>query len=196
MMSDEDIRYCNELKSKCLDCEKEFLNLIGDNNINRVSFSNFINMLSSNVFRSNIKKFCNIKTILDTYNVDVLEFVYNNIYIYFCLKYNIEPTQNRFLMMVNIDRDTFNIWAKNPSDKRFGFVKMVKANSEQALADSMLNGNLMAYAQLKCWHGWTETPQQIQVVGTGTTATPEQIAEKYAGSQKPALIPQDIVSEQ
>ena len=38
-------------------------------------------------------------------------------------------------------------------------------------------------------YGWQEAKQQIEIVnGSGTQATPEQIAQKYADVAKPRLI--------
>ena len=59
------------------------------------------------------------------------------------------------------------------------FAEKVYNNSEQALSESMLQGNLMSYAMLKCWFSWSENPQvqQIQIIAPQQNAN--TIAQKY-----------------
>ena len=62
------------------------------------------------------------------------------------------------------------------------FAEKVFINSEQSLSESMLQGNLMAYAQLKCWYGWQETPQTQQITIAAPTQSALNIAQKYSSA--------------
>ena len=82
-----------------------------------------------------------------------------------------------------------------PSDAWVAFAKKLDENSENALSDSMLGGNLMAYAQLKCWYGWTETPQRIEVVGgqiPDQTAADIAARHRIAGQAERPQLPDDL----
>lgn len=74
-----------------------------------------------------------------------------------------------------------------PRELWVGFAKRVKQGSEQSLSESMLSGNLMAYATLKCWYGWKEEPQQLQVISETPHKTREEIALEFAEAQRPEL---------
>ena len=72
------------------------------------------------------------------------------------------------------------------------FAKKINENSEMALSESMLQGNVMAYAQLKCWYGWSEAPQKIEITGPQAPALSQdeihQIAEQAANTSTAELL--------
>ena len=110
-----------------------------------------------------------------------------------------EFTQNSFYFFSGISIQTLNEWKNNrqipdnnsglPTSLWCDYSKRILNNSELALHNSMLDGNIMAYATLKCWYGWTETPQQINVISQGPQEKASAIAQKYAFSALAA--PQD-----
>lgn len=106
-----------------------------------------------------------------------------------CCKYHMEFTQNSFYFFSGITVATLQNWKDNikipehdnslANSLWISYAQKIFNNSELALHNSMLDGNLMAYATLKCWYGWQETPQTQQI----TIAAPQQnanaIAQKY-----------------
>ena len=105
--------------------------------------------------------------------------------------YKKEFTLNSFSFLTGIDELTINRWSEGkqipdyadsniPSNIWCIFAKKVKSNSEKALHDSMLNGNLMAYATLKCWYGWQETPQAQVIQVSAPAQNAATIAQKYS----------------
>lgn len=168
---------------------------------NRIVFSGCIRHIYKRLFQPDIKDIVrnNRNSLIDYGKIDDLIYIYNA-FIDLCCMYKQEYTTNKFLTLVGLSRPLFNDWLNNKSipehDSKisnnawFNFAKKVKDNSETALSDSMLSGNLMAYAQLKCWYNWTETPQQL-VINSGSTLshdTLEQIAERR--KKDPLQIPE------
>ena len=158
---------------------------------NRIVFSGCIRHIYKRLFQPDIKDIVrnNRNSLIDYGKIDDLIYIYNA-FIDLCCLYKQEYTTNKFLTLVGLSRNQFNDWLNNkhipehddriPNVSWSHFAKKIKENSEAALSDSMLSGNLMAYAQLKCWYNWTETPQQI-VVNSGNSIsqqTLEQIAER------------------
>ena len=117
-----------------------------------------------------------------------------------CCKYKTEFTQNSFSFFSGIDVSTLEDWKNNrqipdninglPTNLWSEYAKKIFRNSEIALHNSMLDGNLMAYATLKCWYGWSETPQQITITTQGPQVNASMIAEKYKNSMLQPLPPQ------
>lgn len=158
---------------------------------NRITFSGLMRYIYNNLFKpdKNTVIYNNRSSVLDYSDIWLLMDVYN-IFINLCTNNKQEFTKNKFMTMTGISKDTLNNWEKGvkipahngmPSDLWVDFAKKINENSEMALSDSMLQGNVMAYAQLKCWYGWTESPQRIEVVGT---QTPDQTAIDIAARHK------------
>lgn len=175
---------------------------------NRIVFSGCIRHIYKRLFQPDIKDIVrnNRNSLIDYGKIDDLIYIYNA-FIDLCCMYKQEYTTNKFLTLTGISRQQFNEWLNDrcipehderiPKSAWHDFAKKIKDNSEAALSDSMLSGNLMAYAQLKCWYNWTETPQQL-VINSGSTLshdTLEQIAERRKTS--PLQLPEkpDIDSD-
>ena len=100
-----------------------------------------------------------------------------------------EFTQNSFYFFSGISIQTLDCWKNNtripdnnmglPTNLWSDYAKKIINNSELSLHYSMLDGNLMAYASLKCLFGWKEenSIQQIQITGPQQNAS--TIAQKY-----------------
>jgi hypothetical protein len=106
-------------------------------------------------------------TTIDTRDILGLYRIYD-VYRSLCSEYQQECLQAGFLNLTGISKDIFNQWSrgqsipcKDPNLKHFwtDFTQLVNSNSEASLSTSMLQGNFMAYATLKCWYGWREDGQ-------------------------------------
>lgn len=162
---------------------------------NRLTFSGMIRYIYLKVFKpsKDVIIYNNRNTVLDYSNIYLLMDIYEMYYM-LCAKYKQEYTINNFLSITGIEIDTINNWIKGvkiptvdgkPKELWINFSKSIKYNSEKALSDSMLNGNLMAYAQLKCWYHWKEEGQPEQITQAITAQSREEIAAKYAAAELP-----------
>lgn len=153
----------------------------------RITFNGMLRYIYQNLFKptKDMIIYNNRSSTLDYSDIGLLMDIYN-IFIDICALYKKEYTKNRFMTMTGISKDTLKNWEKGhkiptvdgmPSSAWVDFAKKIKENSEQALSDSMLDGNLMAYAQLKCWYGWREEPQRIEMLNNGE---PQQSREEIA----------------
>lgn len=134
---------------------------------NRICFSGCLRYVYNHLFKPGFNDYIinNRTSIIDYSDINELYFVYD-LFLQLCSKYKIEYTLNGFLTLTGISKEVFLSWLeyknipkhdmKYSNDLWRDFVKKVKANSEQSLHESMLGGNLMAYATLKCWYGWKE----------------------------------------
>lgn len=131
-------------------------------------------------------------------NYSLLDDVFNNIYIPLVYRYCMIPTIQEFCVFVGIDN-------ANLTDVKNGFYRSnnSKANPENtqtvkkwfSVCESALVSNtaqsnsIGSIFLLKSNYQYRDNVQQIEIVnGSGTQATPEQIAEKYADIAKPRLI--------
>ena len=106
-----------------------------------------------------------------------------------CCKYHMEFTQNSFYFFSGITVATLQNWKEEikipehdislANSLWVHYAKKIFNNSELALHNSMLDGNLMAYATLKCWYGWPQT-QQITIAAPVQSAA--NIAQKYSSA--------------
>lgn len=165
----------------------------------RITFNGMLRYIYQNLFKptKDMIIYNNRSSVLDYSDIGLLMDIYN-IFIDICALYKKEYTKNRFMTMTGISKDTLKNWEKGhkiptvdgmPSSAWVDFAKKITENSEQALSDSMLDGNLMAYAQLKCWYGWREEPQRIEMVNNGEPQqSREEIAARHAayiGAEEP-----------
>lgn len=183
----------------------EYIDSLPDpNNIyNRITFSGLMNYIYKNLFKPSNTDIIqnNRNSIIDYSNIELLMDVYN-IFIDLCSKYKQEYTKNKFLTMIGMSNDTIRNWEKGikvpdvkgkPRDAWVAFAKKIGENSEKALSDSMLQGNLMAYAQLKCWYNWEEQPQKIIVNnGSAPVLSDQEIAEIAQDKSKDSDIEPDF----
>lgn len=129
-------------------------------------------------------------------NYDLLDAIFNNVYLPLCAKYSIVPTVLSFCVFVNISHGVI-------SDFKNGVhhVDKAKANektratvlkwytlAESSLADKAFNENgIGAIFGLKAAHGWSDQPQEMRLTIEQQSATPEQIAARYSEAAKPEL---------
>lgn len=173
----------------------DYIGTLNDENDikNRITFSGLMRYIYNNLFKPTKDMVIrnNRNSILDYSDIALLMDVYNK-YIDVCCKYKQEYTLNKFCNMTGISSDTIRNWQKGikvptvegvSSDAWVCFAKKISENSEQALSESMLNGNLMAYAQLKCWYNWKEEPQQIAILSGSAPKMSESELEQIASKQ-------------
>lgn len=160
---------------------------------NRITFSGLLRFIYQELFKPSKNEliYNNRSSRLDYSDIFLLMDVYD-IFLDLCCKYKQEYTANRFRVMTGISHDTLNNWEDGikiptvegvPSSLWVAFSKKVKENSELALSESMLSGNLMAYAQLKCWFHWKEEGQQPQQeISTQPVRSTQEIMQRHAGA--------------
>ena len=167
----------------------------------RLCFSGCLRHIYRNMFKPGFDDYIisNRNSTIDYANINELYFVYD-LYLQLCNKYKKEYTLNGFLTLTGISKEVFLSWleyknipkhdVKYSNDLWRDFVKTVKSNSEQSLHESMLNGNLMAYATLKCWYGWKEEQTvNINQIANNNIQSIESIAMNHNISipEKPNL---------
>ena len=160
---------------------------------NRIVFSGCIRHIYKRLFQPDIKDIVrnNRNSLIDYGKIDDLIYIYNA-FIDLCCMYKQEYTTNKFLTLTGISRQQFNEWLNDrcipehderiPMSAWHDFAKKIKENSEAALSDSMLSGNLMAYAQLKCWYNWKE--DNTITINTNTNQISQQTLEQIAERRK------------
>lgn len=158
---------------------------------NRICFSGCLRYIYNHLFKPGFNDYIisNRNSTIDYSDINELYFVYD-LYLQLCSKYKIEYTLNGFLTLTGISKDIINNWQelkqipkhdmKYSNDLWKTFVEKVKSNSEQALHESMLGGNLMAYATLKCWYGWKEEQTvNINQISNNNIQSIESIAQNH-----------------
>ena len=140
----------------------------------------------------------------DTYKHDytLLDNIFDNVYINLCTRYNICPSIIQFSVLCHVD-NTFLSELRSGTYKdgsRVNPEATQTAKKWYSVCESMLlskatnESSIGSIFALKANYGYRDNdqPQLIQIQ-TGTQATPEQIAEKYKGIEKPVLL--DLESE-
>lgn len=103
-------------------------------------------------------------TILDTRDI-VMLYKVRDIFNDLSNRYQVEPLLANFCIFTGIPQALIFAWSRgndipcrDPALKPLwlNFGKLLNECSEHALSQSMLQGNFMAYATLKCWYGWRE----------------------------------------
>ena len=158
---------------------------------NRLAFSGVLRYIYSQLFKPSDYDICinNQNSKIPYNDIISIQTCYNT-FIDLCCKYKKEYTMHSFSAMSGIPVLTMQQWKDGkripdyinnniPTKAWQFFAEKVFINSEQALSESMLQGNLMAYAQLKCWYGWQETPQTQQITIAAPQQNPSAIAQKY-----------------
>lgn len=161
---------------------------------NRLAFSGCLRYIYTNLFKPSDYDICinNQLSKIPYQDIVSIQTAYNT-FIDLCCMYKKEFSLSSFSFLTGIDERTINAWAENkcipdyanseiPTNAWMNFGRKLKANSEKALSESMLNGNLMAYAQLKCWYGWQETPQAQVIQVSAPAQNAAAIAQKYSAT--------------
>lgn len=180
-----------ELKQRCFDLEAEYLEqgIPEEKLCKSIGFAGLLLYITNNLFR----RYANIytKSTLDYNNIDLLDYIFNDIYSMLCLKYGQRRTMIKFSNFVNIDRDTITRW-KKPSDARSGTVKKWYAACEADLLDGAVNENSIGcFFGLKTGFGYQESIKiDTGAEGLTSASSNQRLLEKYATNQLPTL-PED-----
>ena len=168
---------------------------------NRLAFSGCLRYIYTNLFKPSDYDICinNQTSKIPYQDIVSIQTAYNT-FIDLCCMYKKEFLTTSFSFMTGIQEQTINDWSVGkqipdyinpgiPTNAWQFIAKKIKANSEKALHESMLNGNLMAYATLKCWYGWQETPQTQVIQVSAPAQNAAAIAQKYnSASLAPPVI--------
>lgn len=131
-------------------------------------------------------------------NYVLLDYLFD-IYKSLCSKYSQCPTILQFCTefvdidnkhLTDVKQGTYRHDGSKVNPDSTRIVKKWFDTCESRLASRTLETNSIgSMFVLKSKYGWQEAKQQIEIVnGSGTQATPEQIAEKYADVAKPRLV--------
>lgn len=128
---------------------------------------------------------------------DFLDYVFNNIYVPLCMRYNSTPTILAFCCFVDIDNcilgdiknGVYRSTGQTVNPATSQTVKRWFKACESALYNRAIDTNSIgSIFALKANHGYQEAAQRLEVVPASAPASPEQIAEKYATAEKPKLL--------
>lgn len=196
ILTDEQIEiYRNEISVLC----SQYIQSLPDETMIYKStvFSGMLNYLYRNKIRYIIEQYRNDNN-LNHYNnnYELLDSIFNNIYIDLCSRYNIVPSIIQFCVFCNIDNGTL-------SDIRNGIYRDngYKVNSEKCqtvkkwfnTCESMLlskatnENSIGSIFALKSNFGYVEKGSEPPTAETLTQSTPEQIAERYKDAKRPEI---------
>ena len=148
-----------------------------------------------------INLFCNVvknNTGLtnNSYDYNALNDVFYKCYVPLAYKYNKTPTLQAFCCLVGISNTSLTelmsgtyASGSKVNVKNCETVKKWKSTCESALVSKAYDDNgIGAIFGLKAAHNWSDQQvQRLELVGSTTQATPEQIAERYHDIEKPVL---------
>lgn len=196
VLTDEQIEiYISDIHVMC----DQYINSLPDENMIYKStvFSGMLNYLYRNKIRFIIEQYRNDNN-LNHYNnnYELLDCIFNNIYIDLCSRYNIVPSIIQFSVFVNIDNAILSdiksgIWKNNGS----------KVNSENSqtvkkwynICESMLlskatnENSIGSIFALKSNYGYVEKGNEIPQLEQLTQSSPEQIQQRYKDAKRPEL---------
>ena len=136
--------------------------------------------------------------IIDYKNIDLIDDIWN-MYTNLCYRYGHDPSILNFSIMIGIRRETISDWiegrgvAGTAKDKYRHICKKWKEESEAGTRDKALDGNPGAIFVLKAKHNYTETPQQLQIIGADQARlSTDEIAERYIDAKEEPQKPGDI----
>lgn len=144
-------------------------------------------------------KYNNKNSNIDYSNIDFLNDLWS-IYTSLCYKYLQNPTLLNFGVFTGIAKETFSDWISGnyrsgtdaASSAHCQTAKKWQEECEAALYDTAMAGNPGAMFLLKSNYGYTETPQRIEITGSGTPALSQndikQIADMAVNDSIPDLI--------
>lgn len=141
----------------------------------------------------------NTNTRLNLDNIQQIDDIWG-IYTGLCYKYKKRPTLLNFGLMVGVDRDTVQSWINGeyrggPSAPHSATAKRWKHECESALFDGAIEQNSIGCLfALKANHGYTETPQRVEIVGRQapqlSAEEVHQIAAQASGPSAAELLEQ------
>ena len=152
-------------------------------------FKGMLKSIFTNVFKISKGdiKYNNKNSNIDYSNIDLLNNIWD-IYTGLCYKYMQNPTLLNFSMLTGIAHETLTDWTNGNyrdngselgSSHRQSAKKWLK-ECESAAYDVALSGNPGGMFILKANYGYTEAPQQIQIMGQDQHKSIEQIAAEHA----------------
>lgn len=140
------------------------------------------------------------KNPIDNNNINLLDDIFN-VYTELCYKYNKRPTLLNFSLLVGINNDTFNAWKNEEyrrgtdgtSSEHSRTVKKWLAECESSLLDGATERNSVGCIfALKANYGYTETPQRIEITGSGSPALSQEDIRQIADQARKESIPELI----
>lgn len=164
-------------------------------------FKGMLKHIYNNLFKikDNDIKYNNKNSSIDYGNIDLLNDLWG-IYTSLCYKYLQNPTLLNFSIFTGIDQTTFDSWknedyrsgADGASSEHSKSYKKWLKECESALYDTAMTGNPGAMFLLKSNYGYTETPQRIEITGSGSPALSQndikQIADMAINDSIPDMI--------
>lgn len=155
-------------------------------------FKGALKYIYNNMFKIGPKdiKYNNKNSNLDYSDIDTIDGIWD-IYTAICYKYRQNPTLLNFSILTGIAHETLTDWTNGNSrnSKELGSSHSQSAKKwlkecESAAYDIALSGNPGGMFILKANYGYTEAPQQIQILGQDNRKSIEQIiAEHTTGAQ-------------
>ena len=140
----------------------------GSNPHNRLCFNGLLRYVYRHMFKPSSYDYIPgvglRTTTLDTRDIIMLYKV-RDLFYDLSNRYQVEPLLANFCIFTGIPQELILAWGNgnripchDPALKQLWviFNKSLIDGSEHALSQSMLQGNFMAYATLKCWYGWRE----------------------------------------
>lgn len=129
-------------------------------------------------------KYSNKNSKIDYGDIELIDKIWN-IYTELCYKYLQNPTILNFSLLTGIDNTTIDSWKNGEyrcgkdgaNSTRSKTVKRWIKECESALVDTAMTGNPGSMFLLKASYGYTEAPQQIQVINN---QLPEETAADIA----------------
>lgn len=152
-------------------------------------FKGMLKYIFINLFKigDNDIRYNNKNSNIDYSNIYLLNTIWD-IYTKLCYKYMQNPTLLNFSMLTGIAHETLTDWTNGNyrdnggelgSSHRQSAKRWLK-ECESAAYDVALSGNPGGMFILKANYGYTEAPQQIQIVGQDQHKSIEQIAAEHA----------------
>ena len=187
--------YRNEIDILC----DNYIHSLPDENMIYKStvFSGMLNYLYRNKIKYIIEQYRKDNNLNDYYNnYDLLDVIFNNIYIDICTRFNIVPSIIQFSVFVNVDNGTLSdiksgVYRDNGSKVNPINCQTVKkwyATCESMLLSKATNENSIgSIFALKSNFGYVEKGNELPTQETLTQSTPEQIAERYKDAKLPEL---------
>lgn len=183
----------------------EYINALSDPesiNNNPSLFTGMIKYIYKYLFKPGKKDkvLSNSNSNLDLSNIDLLNDIWG-IYTDLCYRYNKRPTILNFSLMIGIDNTTILSWkdgeyrsgGEGASSERSRTVKKWYSECESSLLDGATERNSVGCIfALKANYGYTETPQRIEITGSGAPALSQndikQIADMATNDSIPDMI--------
>lgn len=178
-------------------CESEYINSLPDpNNIYKSTvFSGLLDYIYKRLLKNVIVNNTGYNN--SSYDYNVLDDIFSEIYIPLTTKYNINPTVLQYATcLIHVDNTNLSD-VKNGTYRSNGakvnpnstqIVKKWYSRCEAGLLSRVANEqSIGSMFILKSKYGYQEQAQKLEIVSNGTQSTPEQIAERYKDIKKPEI---------